>query len=68
VNRADEGTPLARDSVATAKSFLQWLKPGRRDPGYVGVKSPTPLNGSERRPSLYPLEAWGKQDELGPTH
>jgi len=30
-------------SVATAKSFPQWLKPGRRGAAYVGPKGPTPL-------------------------
>src|SRR5260221_6391847 len=30
-------------SVATAKSFPQWLKPGRRGAAYVGPQGPNPL-------------------------
>ena len=29
-------------TVGSAKSFLQWLKPGRRGAAYVGPEGPTP--------------------------
>jgi hypothetical protein len=36
-------------TVGAAKSFLQWLKPGRRGVAYVGPKGPPPLTGEEGR-------------------
>ena len=61
----------------TAKSFLQWLRPGRRSAAYVGAEGPTPKGDSFlqgpflRQDKLKPIlrcvvtwEPFEAQDEL----